>query len=760
MIRPKKDDFGLIGHPNFRMSEGHFNHLFWVPCTSFTGGTVGALDYYSVNDLVDGYQHHVFNSNKVYHFKFDETATDAEDTTTHPYKVRPDDYVDAGVWIEQEPDFTDTLLFENVFFPDPEATDQGAADATYTSLKDIVDDVGTSEKATIVFRHDGSGNTTTYTLSTDETITSNITVIMEPGAIIDRDNALIDIKGPFFAMTGEQCFSGTVDKTVFEYDSVERVYPQWFGADETGAADSAGAINDAIYAAQYVGWVYLMPSVYLCNTRISIDYANFRFSGAGDTTTKLLFDKDTWTDTAANGCVEFSGHTYNNSIIENIRLDFDQPDTDTLATIVSSGIDEDAIYASGQPRIQINNVLITKAYNGISLDGNCGGSYIQNCKISAFNYGIELDGAAKQDTIRIDKLHYWPFGDAAGGLLNANHTTLFYTSTGIYIDSQMDDLKVTDSLFISSVSVKVDVNASSIAQFTGCSFDTRAEFQQLSGTLVTRISNSYFSIGENGHNAIDFRAGQMMVSNCHFIGSTMNDSLIYANTSTQTALHINNCHFNTAANDFHSIYATSSNKLYVKINNNTFYRTASASNYNNAIIDLDSNIRGSVCDNSTLDKGAGTGTFIDIANDDHITVVGNTGVGYAINVPSSHTSMGIGHNIETTNTTVGTLGAWSSSTGTVVNGAVSTVASGTATTDMWISCYIICNSNGDRGYVRLETPNNTLISNQYAEKQAGVNLPGGTAAMVVRKGDTWQVRVAEQSGSGTVAWTVNQIPFY
>ena len=36
-----------------------------------------------------------------YYFLFDEDATNATDLTNHPYKLRPADYVDKGVWFEQ-----------------------------------------------------------------------------------------------------------------------------------------------------------------------------------------------------------------------------------------------------------------------------------------------------------------------------------------------------------------------------------------------------------------------------------------------------------------------------------------------------------------------------------------------------------------------------------------------------------------------------------------------------------------------------------
>jgi len=71
-------------------------------CTALTGGAARALDSHSVGDLGDGDRAVCAVGGTMLYFMFNSTATDAEDVTNHPYKVRPDDYVDQGVWIEQQ----------------------------------------------------------------------------------------------------------------------------------------------------------------------------------------------------------------------------------------------------------------------------------------------------------------------------------------------------------------------------------------------------------------------------------------------------------------------------------------------------------------------------------------------------------------------------------------------------------------------------------------------------------------------------------
>lgn len=73
-------------------------------CDALTGGAARALDSHSVGDLSDGDRAVVLDaSNDLMVFEFQSAATDAENTATHPYRVRPDDYATAGVWYEQEP---------------------------------------------------------------------------------------------------------------------------------------------------------------------------------------------------------------------------------------------------------------------------------------------------------------------------------------------------------------------------------------------------------------------------------------------------------------------------------------------------------------------------------------------------------------------------------------------------------------------------------------------------------------------------------
>jgi hypothetical protein len=76
-------------------------------CDYLTGGDQRAVDYLSVSDLNNGdraivaYKSGV--SDYLYYFKYDSSGTTAENTSAHPYFIRPNDYATKGVWYECSP---------------------------------------------------------------------------------------------------------------------------------------------------------------------------------------------------------------------------------------------------------------------------------------------------------------------------------------------------------------------------------------------------------------------------------------------------------------------------------------------------------------------------------------------------------------------------------------------------------------------------------------------------------------------------------
>ena len=68
---------------------------------ALTGGGTRALDAISVGDLSEGFRAFGMVDGRFVVMRFNATSTDSEDVVNHPFKVRPDDYSTAGVWVEQ-----------------------------------------------------------------------------------------------------------------------------------------------------------------------------------------------------------------------------------------------------------------------------------------------------------------------------------------------------------------------------------------------------------------------------------------------------------------------------------------------------------------------------------------------------------------------------------------------------------------------------------------------------------------------------------
>lgn len=129
----------------------------------------------------------------------------------------------------------------NFYYPDYSATDQGVTGDSNT-IKYIQDTVGATNKATIFLRHNSGNATTTYTLTTSETISSNITFETEPGIIFDGAGTLTFAGGPsqIKALPSQQIFGDTL--TVV-YSKAGYVPVTWRSADPTYANDSTVAFT-------------------------------------------------------------------------------------------------------------------------------------------------------------------------------------------------------------------------------------------------------------------------------------------------------------------------------------------------------------------------------------------------------------------------------------------------------------------------------------------------------------------------------------
>ncbi len=145
------------------------------------------------------------------------------------YKI--DVKTSAGVQVDGFP--VDNLRGQNDgaaqdnYYPDYTEADQGVTGDNNT-LKYYIDTIG-SDQATIVLRHNSGSATTTYTLTTSETIPANITLKVERGAVIDGAGTLTFADDVRFVNDNSQAFGSSI--TIV---NLPETTPELWGVDGTG----------------------------------------------------------------------------------------------------------------------------------------------------------------------------------------------------------------------------------------------------------------------------------------------------------------------------------------------------------------------------------------------------------------------------------------------------------------------------------------------------------------------------------------------
>jgi hypothetical protein len=153
---------------------------------------------------------------------------------------------------------------QNFYYPDATAADQGVAVDGDTTIKDMVDAIG-ANNATIVLARGSSGATTSYTVTTAETIPSNITLVIESGAQIAGAGNLT-IEGPLDAPI-MQIFNSSGDISFGNDPLVKLVYTEWWGATGDGTTDDTTAIQAAVDSLgdDDGGVIQFLAKTYECN---------------------------------------------------------------------------------------------------------------------------------------------------------------------------------------------------------------------------------------------------------------------------------------------------------------------------------------------------------------------------------------------------------------------------------------------------------------------------------------------------------------
>ena len=175
------------------------------------------------------------------------------------YKLVLKDSADATTYFTDD-NVTISPQSASYYYPNYNAADQGATGNSDT-IKYAVDTLST-DSGTIVLLHNSGSATTTYTLSTSETIPANARLIIEKGALIadDASNATLTINSDFNIGLYQVFDWGNGSGDVLFGDGARTAFPEWWGAVPDGSTDCLAAFDDAIASLPNGGIVELQET--------------------------------------------------------------------------------------------------------------------------------------------------------------------------------------------------------------------------------------------------------------------------------------------------------------------------------------------------------------------------------------------------------------------------------------------------------------------------------------------------------------------
>lgn len=401
-----------------------------------------------------------------------------------------------------------------------------------------------------------------------------------------------------------------------------------FGATGNGTSDDRAAIQAAINTGKHV---YVPTGTYRLSDGLVFGTTGQMVSGDGCNNTVFKVDNINYSfNMSAAGVFIFSTGEPGPQLA-NIGIKFVQPDTSVRANLKAY---PPAIYAQNIPRFSIYNCRITNAMTGIDMRQNAGGATVDGLEMSGYDYAIRIDGAL--DTVRVIRMQFWPFD------MTGNQTNIMFDSTTIGIESgRCDDLKVNNCLFINGgVQIKFISTAAgnTFGTITDTDFDTFGSIQMTSGEVS--IINCYFTIGNAAYQAIIQTGGCLRVDSCGFQAAVALTNAMISISGASIMQMTNNTLRNSGPNGGY-IVMTNGEAI---INGNKFVTGANQTWTSPLIYINGSNPRATIVNNRSTDKGAGSGNFITITNDNWHMVANNLGIGWGYSYPGGYITMVVANN--------------------------------------------------------------------------------------------------------------------
>lgn len=263
-----------------------------------------------------------------------------------------------------------------IFYPDANATDQGAATTGGYSLKDIIDAAG-SNNITIKFRNSSGSATTSYTLTTSETIPSNCAIEIEIGAkIVQGGSATLTVSGHVVGNPKHQWLSGFVAGEVL-ISSMPELLAIWLGT-------TAASINKAISASSGNGDVKLLPGVTSISETVNVSQPSVNLIGSsrGSASGTILeksadgISKAIFINSLYGGIKELSVDC-NNKTLDGILVTGGNHNVLSRVRILNAGGTGWGLVVSDASHNRYYDISTVNCYNGISVEGTGSSNFQQ-----------------------------------------------------------------------------------------------------------------------------------------------------------------------------------------------------------------------------------------------------------------------------------------------------------------------------------------------------------------------------------------------
>jgi hypothetical protein len=400
-----------------------------------------------------------------------------------------------------------------------------------------------------------------------------------------------------------------------------------FGADPTGVVDSSAAINAAASQLSPDGGrlraVYLPTGKYLIRHQIILTKGQ-AFYGDAQGASVLVIDETF--DAAASSVILCTASLIDpGSTIRDLYFYFVQPSTassrSTFKTLAAGGTSHEggtgvqypwAIATSGNSgRIQVLNVCISGAWNGINADGAC--FWIDGLKLCAFNIGIAIGGtlaAPVADWAHLSDIEFWVFG------LNTSQLQ------GVYTDGQTIAMRIGGqngltaqniSCFTSRLVFTADAAAGWFS-FTNLGMDAGQATIEIADCFFLQITNFYTTAGSDATKPLVSFAGGRSLAISNWYAHNSSPFPIYSQTGGQEAM-IANAQFVVNASAVSAVFINAGG---LRLTNSKIY-PSSASAWTQPLVAQFNTGRLQV-DNLDLQGNApsGTGVYFDTDNPGNI----------------------------------------------------------------------------------------------------------------------------------------------